>query len=122
MKNYKIINKKKIFDKYLWLSDKNKAKSHINKANQKTLSYFKNHEKELKEIENYNTRLYSNDLFEIEYKKNDFSIKEKYGSFLKTIIYLKTKNKKNYKILLDLNDIKYKDLLFLKEFSKVILF
>ena len=65
---------------------------------------------ELKEIENYNTRLYSNDLFEIEYKKNDFSIKEKYGSFLKTIIYLKTKNKKNYKILLDLNDIKYKKL------------
>ena len=69
IKNNKIINKKKIFDKYLWLSDKNKAKSHINKANQKTLNYFKNHEKELKEIENYNTRLYSNDLFEIEYKK-----------------------------------------------------
>ena len=47
-------------------------------------------------------------------KKNDFSIKEKYGSFLKTIIYLKTKNKKNYKILLDLNDIKYKNLKFLE--------
>ena len=114
MKNYKIINKKKIEDKYLWLSDKKKAKSHIDKANKQTLDYFNKHNKDLIELEIFNTNLYSNDLFEIEYKKKDFFIKEKYGSFLKTIIYLKPKNKKNYKILLDLNETKYKDLKFLE--------
>jgi len=116
---YKIIpNKKighqKIEDKYLWVSNKKKAKKYIDIENKKTQKYFNQNNNELIQIEKYNTDLYSNDFFEIEYKIKENFVKERYGSFLKKIIYLKPKGKKYYKIILDLNDKKYKDFKFLE--------